>query len=296
MNERQIPVLEKERELGRIIENEIRAEIISITNFERLTNEKMTPAFLNLAKKSVEPEDMTVICKENGDAFTTGQEQEEHISNYYSNLYKEPFPNGGEREVRVGAFLGTIAEDQRVKSLKLTENEKIRLDSDLTIGEFDNVVKSCKNTSAPGLDGFGYKFIKHFWKILRLALFNYANFSPEEGRLSATFKTAKFRLIPKKEDNRFLKNWRPISLLSCFYKVISKVLANRLKFAVDKITLIGQKSAWGGKFCQEVLIDLVDGVRHCRKHNVNGAIVSLDIKKAFDSTNHRYIQEVYKFF
>jgi len=65
---------------------------------------------------------------------------------------------------------------------------------------------------------------------------------------------------------------------------------------MDRITAVGQKSASKNKICQEVLIDLLDGIQNCRTKNKKGAILSLDIKKAFDSTGHSFIQEVYKFF
>jgi len=65
---------------------------------------------------------------------------------------------------------------------------------------------------------------------------------------------------------------------------------------MDKITAIGQKSASKNKICQEVLIDLLDSIQYCKKNKKPAAILSLDIKKAFDSTSHNYIREVYKFF
>jgi hypothetical protein len=43
------------------------------------------------------------------------------------------------------------------------------------------------------------------------------------------FRTASIRLIPKKGNVSQIKNWRPISLLSNFYKIISRTVNNRLK-------------------------------------------------------------------
>ena len=45
-------------------------------------------------------------------------------------------------------------------------------------------------------------------------------------------------LIPKSDkDQRFIKNWRPLTLLETFYKLISATLANRIKPVLD--TIIG---------------------------------------------------------
>jgi hypothetical protein len=70
----------------------------------------------------------------------------------------------------------------------------------------------------------------------------------------------------------------------------------RLKTVMDKITLVGQKGFSSTKYCQEVLIGIVDSINSLRFNRKNGALLSLDIKKAFDSTSHSYLQQVYEFF
>jgi hypothetical protein len=65
---------------------------------------------------------------------------------------------------------------------------------------------------------------------------------------------------------------------------------------MDKITRVGQKGFSGKKYCQEVLISIVDSINHLTFRGKNGALLSLDIKKAFDSTSHSYLQQVYNFF
>jgi hypothetical protein len=79
------------------------------------------------------------------------------------------------------------------------------------------------------------------------------------------FKTAKIRLIPKKGDLKKIGNWRPISLLNCFYKLISRVLTNQIEKVIDKITSIGQYGYSKKKQCQEVLIGLLDQIHGAKK-------------------------------
>ncbi len=92
-----------------------------------------------------------------------------------------------------------------------------------------------------------------------------------------------------------MKNWRPISLLNCFYKLISRVVALRIKKVMDKITQVAQKGFSSTKYCQEVLIGIIDSINHLKFMKKQGVLLSLDIKNAFDSTSHLYLQEVYKF-
>jgi len=74
-----------------------------------------------------------------------------------------------------------------------------------------------------------------------------------------------------------LKNWRPISLLNCFYKIISRAIAERLRHVIGKITDVGQKGYNSSKQCQEVLITLIDEIQTAKFMKKKGAILSLDI-------------------
>jgi hypothetical protein len=107
--------------------------------------------------------------------------------------------------------------------------------------EFDTAVDKAKCNTSPGIDSISNRFIKHFWYIFRKPLFDYANACYLSGMLTNNFRCAKIRLIPKKGDTSLVKNWRPISLLNCFYKIISRVISLRLRKVMDKITHVGQK-------------------------------------------------------
>jgi hypothetical protein len=60
----------------------------------------------------------------------------------------------------------------------------------------------------------------------------------------------------------------------------------RLQKYMDKLTGISQKGYSNSKQCQEVLINIVNSVSYLRERKIRGALISLDIKKAFDSTSH----------
>jgi hypothetical protein len=131
-------------------------------------------------------------------------------------------------------------------------------------------------------------------------LYKYTLACYDSGSLTDNFRSAKIRLIPKKGDLTNLKNWRPISLLNCFYKIILRAIARRLQKYLDKLTKIGQKGYSSSKQCQEVLINIliniIDSIGTLKANGKKGALISLDIKKAFDSTSHRYLQLVDNFF
>jgi hypothetical protein len=140
------------------------------------------------------------------------------------------------------------------------------------------------------------RFIEKNWNLCRVPLFKYTLTCYEKGSLSDNFRSANVRLIPKKGDCSKIKNWRPISLLNCFYKILSRAFAERLKPVMDKITFVGQKGYSSSKQCQEVLINIINDINLCKNKGKAGALISLDIRKAFDTISHDYLLKAYKFF
>ena len=100
-------------------------------------------------------------------------------------------------------------------------------------------VWSCGNDKSPGPDGFNFKFIKHFWKelkpeFLRFIAEFFVNASFPKGSNSSFIA-----LIPKLKDPQVISDFRPISLIGYIYKVIAKILANRLRKVLLKCWLTG---------------------------------------------------------
>jgi hypothetical protein len=116
------------------------------------------------------------------------------------------------------------------------------------------------------------------------------------GSLTQNFKTVIIKLIPKKGDSTNIKKWRPISLLSCLYKILSRAVNNRLKSVVNRFTSRAQKGFTKHRYIQEVLINVCETIRYCDNKNINGVLLSVDQSRAFDTISHKYMQEVYKFF
>ena len=171
-----------------------------------------------------------------------------------------------------------------------------QLDTEISLPELDKAVEETRVKTAAGPDGISNSFIKKFWRLLRDPLHKYTNFCITQGILSQSFTTAKIKLIPKKGDCSKIKNWRPISLLNCIYKVISKSINNRLKKIVDTATSRAQKGFTQSRYIQEVLINVCHNISHCNTTGTPAFVLSLDQRKAFDSVRHDFMSEAYKFF
>jgi hypothetical protein len=270
-------IFDLESRLCTIIDLELKEELALIKNFERLNDEKITPYFLKLAKTPDNVESLTSLKNKDNLAFENDAQREEHIVSYYKELYKAPTVHEAVRNLSIEEFLGDAALEEEVLNAKLNDEEKTQLERPLSIDELDASMNKAKLNSAPGTDGISNRFIKEYWELLRVPLYRYAERCYEKGSFTCNFRSSKIRLIPKKGDCSQIKNWRPISLLNCFYKIISRAIAERLRHVIGKITDVGQKGYNSSKQCQEVLITLIDEIQTAKFMKKKGAILSLDI-------------------
>ena len=79
-----------------------------------------------------------------------------------------------------------------------------------------------------GISGFTAEFFSHFWGDIGQLTADYFNDVRENSKLFISHRRGVLALIPKKGSQLLLKNKRPICLLDIVYKLIAKVLANRL--------------------------------------------------------------------
>ena len=91
----------------------------------------------------------------------------------------------------------------------------------------------------------------------------------------------------EKNDKRYIKNWRPISLLNADTKIISKVLATR-KVICELVT----PAYIPGRYIGESVRLISDMLKHTDRENCGGYMFAADIEKSFDSLDHHLILAV----
>jgi len=290
-------ILNKERELSVLMEADLKEELAHFKKFENLNNEKITPFFMNLVKTKNKGDSIDNLRKDDGTEFLDKHELKGYVGNFFKGIYKQENNRAKNASLDdILQFLGPVADHEIVTNSKLTEEEKNSLEGDITIEELTVSINNANLSSAPGADGIGNRFIKHFWEFFKNPMLKLCRKCHEEQRLPLFLKTANIKLIPKKGDSSKIKNWRPISLLNCFYKIISRVITTRLRKFMDKMTPICQKGYSSSRYCQEVLINVMDNLERLNVLKRTGCLISLDIKKAFDSLSHSYLENVYKFY
>ena len=171
------------------------------------------------------------------------------------------------------------------------------LEGRLTISELGEALKNMKHNKTPGIDGFPAEFLKVFWGKLKFLVTRVLNYSYEIGKLPISLRQSIISCIPKGDKSReLLKNWRPISLLSVFYKIMSAALVNRTKKVLDKLISDSQTGFIKGRYIGESIRLVYDIINECDISNKTGLLMLIDFEKAFDSISWKFIYKVLEFF
>lgn len=110
------------------------------------------------------------------------------------------------------------------KFKKISDIDKFALIMLFSENEIKDAIWCCGNEKAPGLYGFTFKFLNYYWDLIKDYVIMFMK-DFENSRVSARGCNSSFiSLIPKTRDLLSLKDYRPINLVGCLYKVLSKFL------------------------------------------------------------------------
>ena len=173
---------------------------------------------------------------------------------------------------------------------KLNDMDKNSCEGLIKTEECNRVLLTFKTNKSPGNDGLTCEFYKHFWDDIKHVLVDSFNASYEHGELSPSQRQAVITLIHKKGKDRLkLENWRPISLLNVDYKIVSKVIANRLNQVIPKLINISQTGFINGRFMSDSVRTLYDLIEYSNIYDIEGMLLLIDFEKAFDSINWNFL-------
>jgi ribonuclease HI len=149
---------------------------------------------------------------------------------------------------------------------------------------------------APGPDGFTARFFQQCWEIIKSDLTKMIKKSQASSKLGGGTNSAFLALIPKEKGALNFSRFRPISLCNTSYKILTKVIANRLKNVLPLIVPENQGGFIKGRQIADNIILVQESLHSslCRKDK--GMIIKLDLANAFDRVNHNFLFEVMKKF
>ena len=257
------------------IEEQLKGEQISTFLINKQSNVK-TRQFMNNIK--CEPNIIENLAE--GTILTNKDSIELYVCKYYQLLYKEEPSDVNEQEF----FLNCIENI-------FTDEDLAELNKDVTEHEIYLSIKNMNLNKSPGIDGLPTEFYLCYWNLIKHEMCQILKNSINGLLLGESQRKAVITLIPKDGDLSTLKSWRPISLLCCDVKIISKILALRLQPLMMKIISPNQ-------YCikERSINDCTNKIRdimyYCGKENLTGAAINLDWEKAFGRVNWKMLIKI----
>ena len=211
----------------------------------------------------------------------------EEIKDFYENLYSSQ----GIPDQKIENYL----EDFNPEPIDPSQNENIG--GFISCDEVRTAILDLNKNKSPGEDGLTPEFYLKFCNQIvpyLTELYNNIYFSEN---LAHSMKKGIITLIYKNKGNvSELKNWRPISLLNLDYKILTKLLANRLKCITDEILNPLQTSGSKGRNILNNVLNIKNIIHYIKQNNLKAALISFDNEKAFDRLEHNFIKKVLKKF
>ncbi|GJX20645.1 hypothetical protein Tco_0223322 [Tanacetum coccineum] len=110
----------------------------------------------------------------------------------------------------------------------ISELKKNELEGDISYQEIKRAVWDCGIDKSPGPDGVTFGFIRRYWSLIEKDVVAAVQHFFTSGNFPKGCNASFIALIPKIPDAKLVKDFRPISLIGSLYKIIAKILANRL--------------------------------------------------------------------
>ncbi|CAI5527668.1 unnamed protein product [Closterium sp. Naga37s-1] len=171
----------------------------------------------------------------------------------------------------------------------LQESDRMQMDSEWSEQEVKAALKGLPAGKAPGQDGLPKELFERNWELLGPAVMREVKSFESAGVLSESFTTAVTILLHKKGDRDDLGNYRPITLLSFFYKLLAKVLANRIKVVLPRVISANQFGFLPGRSLADAVSLVADAIDAAEQEDEDWLLLLVDFQKAYDSVSREYL-------
>ncbi|XP_071718366.1 uncharacterized protein [Rutidosis leptorrhynchoides] len=154
---------------------------------------------------------------------------------------------------------------------ELSADHCLDLEGDVTEAEIRSAVWDCRSDKSPRPDGFTFELIKLYWDCFRSDLVFTISLAFRDYQLTKGARSAFITLIPKVVNPSVINDdYRPIFLIGVQYKIIYKILANRIAKVVDSIICKEQSAFITGRQILDgslVLSGTMDWYKKMKKNN-----------------------------
>jgi hypothetical protein len=188
------------------------------------------------------------------------------------------------------------AEFRNIFDCSISDSDNQFLCAMPTDSEIYDSLLSLGRTKAPGPDGFTALFYVKYWNNIKGIVLNAVGDFFMHNILLREQNHTFIALIPKKLVASSVHQFRPLSLCNIIYKIISKLLANRLKPLLDKVISPFQTAFVLGRLIQDNSILAHEMLHTLKQKRGRGGVmaINIDMEKAFDKMEWPFILAILK--
>ncbi|KAL3701937.1 hypothetical protein R1sor_019959 [Riccia sorocarpa] len=237
--------------------------------------------FFNLLRVKRLKDKITTLEREDRSRIETREEILEELHRFYVLLYKQESvaeETEDKRRMELTRLEDKVSEEQN--------NVLIRIP---TVDEIHWTVRRLKNEKAPGADGMTAEMVKEIWDNSKQDVIDFVLTFWNTDTMSWKQLSGIIKLIPKEGDRLKIKNWRPLQMLNTGYKIISKIMANRLGEVIGSVVDREQKGFIKGRSIADNVLNFLISQEWAEVNNDPAMFVKLDFEKAYDLVNHKYL-------
>ncbi|CAK8578493.1 unnamed protein product [Lathyrus sativus] len=218
---------------------------------------------------------LTNLRTKDGRHLTTKPDIEEEVIKFYRNLMGK----------EVDCINHIDIEAMRMgKQLNMEQRE--HLTRPISEVDITKALKGIGDLKTPGMDGYGAKFFKAGWEIVKTDVIAAVQEYFETGRIYKPFNSVVVSLIPKDHTACEIKDYIPIAMCTTFYKIISKILTGRLIAVLHSVVSHNQAAFVPGQNIHNhimLVTELIKGYN--RKGGTHMIMLQIDLQKAYDMVN-----------
>ena len=179
-----------------------------------------------------------------------------------------------------------------VEFKSLSESDNLGLLEGFTEKKIRDAVWQCEGSKSPGPDGFNFTFIKKSWEFVKEEVMAVMKQFHETGYIPKGCNASFIALVPKVKNPVNLEQYRPISLVGAIYKIISKVLAERIKKVLPLVIDECQSAFLKNRGILDSVLMANEVIEDIRRGGRSGLCLKVDFEKAYDSVRWEFLYDM----